>query len=54
MSEKRPQTLANHSKIDPWFHYFLVPVGNAWLFKLRETELVLPVATQRWGADRGR
>jgi hypothetical protein len=32
----------------------LVPVGDAWLFKLRETELVLPVATQAWGADRGR
>jgi 3-phenylpropionate/cinnamic acid dioxygenase small subunit len=28
----------------------LVPVGNAWLFSERETELVLPVATQRWGA----
>ena len=26
MSEKRPQTLANHAKTDPWFHYFLVPV----------------------------
>ena len=32
----------------------LVPVGDAWLFKLRETELVLPVATQPWGSDRGR
>jgi len=27
----------------------LVPRGDAWLFKLREAELVLPVATQRWG-----
>ncbi len=26
MSEKRQQTLANHAKIDPWFHYFLAPV----------------------------
>jgi hypothetical protein len=32
----------------------LVPVGDDWLFKLRETELVLPVATQPWGSDRGR
>jgi len=28
----------------------LVPRGDAWLFKLREAELILPVATQRWGA----
>jgi 3-phenylpropionate/cinnamic acid dioxygenase small subunit len=28
----------------------LVPRGDAWLFKLREAELSLPVATQRWGA----
>jgi Family of unknown function (DUF6526) len=26
MSERRQQTLANHAKIDPWFHYFLLPV----------------------------
>jgi hypothetical protein len=26
MSERRQQTLANHAKIDPWFHYFLAPV----------------------------
>src|SRR5271165_1260895 len=26
MSEKRPQTLANHAKFDPLFHYFLAPV----------------------------
>jgi hypothetical protein len=24
--------------------------GDAWLFKLREAELILPVATQRWRA----
>ena len=27
----------------------LVPRGDAWLFERREAELVLPVATQRWG-----
>jgi uncharacterized protein (TIGR02246 family) len=27
----------------------MVPVGDAWLFKRRETELVLPVAAQGWG-----
>ncbi len=26
MSERRPQTLANHAKFDPLFHFFLVPV----------------------------
>jgi hypothetical protein len=26
MSEKRPQTAANHAKIDPFFHFFLAPV----------------------------
>jgi hypothetical protein len=26
MSERRPQTLANHGKFDPLFHFFLVPV----------------------------
>lgn len=26
MSEKRPQTLANHTRFDPWFHFFLGPV----------------------------
>ncbi|MGO8719525.1 MAG: DUF6526 family protein [Acidobacteriaceae bacterium] len=26
MSEKKQQTYANHARIDPWYHYFLVPV----------------------------
>ena len=26
MSEKRPQTLANHARLDPWFHFVLVPI----------------------------
>ncbi len=26
MTEKPPQTLANHAKFDPLFHYFLAPV----------------------------
>jgi hypothetical protein len=26
VSERRPQTLANHSKFDPLFHFILVPV----------------------------
>ncbi len=26
MSERRPQTLANHGKFDPIFHFFLAPV----------------------------
>jgi Family of unknown function (DUF6526) len=26
MSEKRPQTLANHPKLDPWFHFVIVPL----------------------------
>lgn len=26
MSERKPQTYANHARTDPWYHYFLVPV----------------------------
>ena len=26
MSERRPQTVANHAKFDPLFHFFLAPV----------------------------
>ena len=26
MSERRPQTLANHARLDPFFHFLLVPV----------------------------
>ena len=26
MSEKSPQTLANHARLDPWFHFVLVPI----------------------------
>jgi hypothetical protein len=29
MSERRPQTLANHAKFDPLFHFFLAPVTLA-------------------------
>lgn len=25
--ERKPQTYANHAKWDPWFHFFLAPVG---------------------------
>lgn len=27
MAEKKPQNLQNHTKLDPPFHFFLVPVG---------------------------
>jgi hypothetical protein len=26
MAEKAPQSLANHARYDPWFHFFVVPV----------------------------
>jgi hypothetical protein len=26
MAEKKPQTLANHGRFDPWFHFFVLPV----------------------------
>ena len=26
MAEKKPQTFANHTRFDPWFHFFLLPV----------------------------
>ncbi len=41
--EKKPQTLQNHSKVDPAFHYFLLPVG---LFLL---VVVIRHAIQNWG-----
>src|SRR5580700_6605241 len=25
--ERKPQTLQNHGKFDPWFHFFLAPVA---------------------------
>jgi hypothetical protein len=26
MSEKASQTLANHARFDPWYHFFALPV----------------------------
>jgi hypothetical protein len=28
MAEKRPQTFANHTRIDPLFHFFVLPVSG--------------------------
>jgi len=35
MSEKKPQTLANHTRLDPLFHFFVLPIfGLALLMAL--------------------
>ena len=26
MSDKRPQSVANHGRVDPWFHYCIAPI----------------------------
>jgi hypothetical protein len=26
MAESKPQTFANHTRLDPWFHFFVLPV----------------------------
>ena len=46
MSEKRPQTLANHAKIDPPFHYVILPLliicfGFAIYFVIHRTTVLL-------------
>lgn len=32
MGERRPQTLANHTRLDPAFHFFMAPFGLALFF----------------------
>jgi len=27
MADSKPQSLANHTKFDPWFHFFILPVA---------------------------
>jgi hypothetical protein len=45
MSEKRPQNLANHGRLDPWFHFVIIPVlavcfGFAIYFAVHRTNAV--------------
>ena len=45
MSEKHPQTLANHARLDPFFHYVIVPLlvicfGFAIYFAIHQVTMV--------------